>query len=51
MTGLLAAHRGVAVSVAANPVTVTALQAGSGKKGRRAVDAAAEPDRRPGGRR
>ncbi len=38
VTGLLAAHRGVAVSIAANPVTVAALQNGSGKKGRRAVD-------------
>jgi hypothetical protein len=36
MAGILAAHRGVAVSVAANPVTVSALQAG-GRKGRRAV--------------
>ena len=38
VTGLLAAHRGVAVSLAANPVTVAALQAGGGKKGRRAID-------------
>ena len=38
VTGLLAAHRGVAVSIAANPVTVAALQTGAGKKGRRAID-------------
>ena len=38
VTGLLAANRGVAVSLAANPVTVAALQAGGGKKGRRAID-------------
>jgi hypothetical protein len=36
LTGVLAAHRGVAVSLAANPVTATALEIG-GKKGRRAV--------------
>jgi len=38
VTGLLAAHRGVVVSIAADPVTVAALQNSSGKKGRRAVD-------------
>jgi hypothetical protein len=36
LTAVLAAHRGVAVSLAANPVTVTALASGD-KKGRRAV--------------
>jgi hypothetical protein len=36
LTGILSAHRGVAVSLAANPATVSALQAG-GKKGQRAV--------------
>jgi hypothetical protein len=36
LTSVIAAHRGVAVSLAANPVTVTYLAAG-GKKGRRAV--------------
>jgi Family of unknown function (DUF6049) len=36
VTGILAAHRGVAVSIAANPVTVTALAA-AGKKGHRAI--------------
>jgi hypothetical protein len=36
LTGIMAAHRGVAVSLAANPATVSALAAG-GKKGRRAV--------------
>jgi hypothetical protein len=36
LTSVMAAHRGVAVSLAANPVTVTFLAAG-GKKGRRAV--------------
>ncbi len=33
VTGLLAAHRGVAVSLAANPVTVAALQAGAARRG------------------
>jgi hypothetical protein len=36
LTNILAAHRGVAVSLTPNPVTVADLQAG-GKKGRRAV--------------
>ena len=36
LVGTMAAHRGVAVSLAADPATVTALQAG-GKKGRRAL--------------
>ncbi|MGA2305194.1 MAG: DUF6049 family protein [Acidimicrobiales bacterium] len=36
LTGIIAAHRGVAVSLAANPATVASLGAG-GKKGRRAV--------------
>jgi hypothetical protein len=37
LMGVLAEHRGVAVSIAANPVTVTALQAVGRKKGHRAV--------------
>jgi Family of unknown function (DUF6049) len=36
LTGILAAHRGVAVSIAANPVTVTALNTGR-KRAHRAV--------------
>ena len=36
LTSVVAAHRGVTVSLATNPVTVTSLAAG-GKKGRRAV--------------
>jgi hypothetical protein len=36
-TGVLAAHRGVAVTLAANPVTVASLQAGTTKEERRTV--------------
>jgi Family of unknown function (DUF6049) len=48
LTGVLAAHRGVAVSLAANPATVASLQAG-GKKGRRAVTQLRSLTAAPGG--
>jgi len=48
LTSVLAAHRGVAVSLAANPVTVTFLAAG-GKKGRRAVTQLRSLTAAPGG--
>jgi hypothetical protein len=37
VTSILAAHRGVPVSVAANPATVSALETRGAKKGRRAI--------------
>jgi hypothetical protein len=49
VTGVLAAHRGVAVTVAANPVTVSALATGGSRKGRRTVDQLADLTTAPTG--
>jgi len=48
LTSTIAAHRGVAVSLAANPATVSALQA-NGKKGRRTVSQLRSLTAAPGG--